>query len=206
VTGFQEGMIEYRPMLDEVLNSIPQAAREVLQIHSPSRVFHEIGTFLGLGMANGISESTALVGQAAANMGQVAADQADATVGQVLNSMGQLFQGSKKISAGIALANSWLAFTEVLKDPSFIGRPFARFAAAASALSSGLAAVRNIKSAQIGGGGAVSAGTAATPQAPQSIANITLNGDTFSRGTIEGLFEQINDGLRQGRVINLVRA
>jgi hypothetical protein len=206
VSGLGQSITDNDAAIREYINQVPAIARDELGIKSPSRVFAEIGQFLGLGMAQGISESTGLVAAAAANMGKVAVDQADASVGGVLNSMGQLFQGSKKISAGIALANSWLAFTEVLKDPSFIGRPFARFAAAASALSSGLAAVRNIKSAQIGGGGAASAGAAATPQAPQSIANITLNGDTFSRGTIEGLFEQINDGLRQGRVINLVRA
>jgi len=65
--------------------------------------------------------------------------------------------------------------------------------------------VRNIKSASVGGGGAGGAGSVATPSAPQSVANITLNGDTFSRGSVEAIFEQINEGLRQGRVINLVR-
>jgi uncharacterized phage infection (PIP) family protein YhgE len=123
-----------------------------------------------MGMANGISASTGLVATAAQNMGRVAVQQADASVGEVLTSMGNLFQGSKKISAGIALANSWLAFTEVLKDPSFIGRPFARFAAAASALSAGLNAVRNIKSASTSGGGAAGgssgAGASAGASAP----------------------------------------
>jgi hypothetical protein len=137
---------------------LPQWLRDMLDIRSPSRVFMEIGEYVGQGMAQGIANSTAMVAAAAANMGRVAVDQADASVGQVLNSMGQLFQGSKKISAGIALANSWLAFTEVLKDPSFIGRPFARFAAAASALSAGLNAVRNIKSASTSGGGGSSGG------------------------------------------------
>lgn len=69
----------------------------------------------------------------------------NAGVQATLGHLGQLFQGSKKIGAAIALANSWLAFTEVLKDPAYVGRPFARFAAAAAALSSGLNAVRNIK-------------------------------------------------------------
>ena len=41
---------------------------------------------------------------------------------------------------------------------------------------------------------------------PQSVANITLNGDTFSRNSIEELFAQINGGLKQGRTINLVGA
>lgn len=207
VSGLGQSITDNEEKMRAVIDRVPAIARDQLGIQSPSRVFAEIGNFLGMGMAQGISESTGLVADAAANMGRVAVDQADASAGAVLQSMGQLFQGSKKLSAGIALANSWLAFTEVLKDPSFIGRPFARIAAAGSALASGLNAVRNIKSAQPGGASAGSASSAsAAPSIPQSIANITLNGDTFSRGTVEGLFEQINDGLRQGRVINLVRA
>lgn len=210
VSGLGQSLTDNDEQIREYINRVPTIAREELGIQSPSRVFSEIGNFLGMGMAQGINESTGMVAAAAANMGQVAVDQANTGVGGVLTAMGQLFQGSKKISAGIALANSWLAFTEVLKDPAFIGRPFARFAAAASALSSGLNAVKNIKAAQPGGvGSAGAAAASATPtpaQAPQSVANITLNGDTFSRGSVEALFQQINDGLRQGRVINLVRA
>ncbi len=79
-----------------------------------------------------------------------------------LSALGQLFQGSKKIGAGIAIANSWLAFTEVLKDPAYVGRPWQRFAAATSALASGMNAVRNIKSAQPGGTSSGSAGGSAS--------------------------------------------
>jgi len=197
-----DGEAELRGYIDQV----PAIARDQLGVHSPSRVFHEIGQFLGVGMANGIAESSAMVAQAAANMGKVAVAQTDASVSGVLGSMGQLFQGSKKISAGIAVANSWLAFTEVLKDPSFVGRPFARIAAATSAAAAGLNAVKNIKSAQIGGTSSGGASASSASSAPQSVANITLVGDTFSRGTVEDLFTQINEGLRQGRVINLVRA
>lgn len=46
--------------------------------------------------------------------------------------------------------NSYLAFTEVLKDPSFVGRPWARAGAAMAALGQGLGAVASIRS---GGGG-----------------------------------------------------
>ena len=83
-----------------------------------------------------------------------------------LSNLATMFQGSKKIGAGLALANSYLAFTEVLKDPSFIGRPFARIAAAGAALASGLQAVRGIKSASIGGG------AAATPSAGSAMASV----------------------------------
>jgi hypothetical protein len=58
-------------------------------------------------------------------------------------------------SAAQALTNSYLAFTQVLADPSLVGRPFARFGLAASALASGLAAVASIKS---GAGGSIPSG------------------------------------------------
>jgi hypothetical protein len=161
IDGMGARMLEREEEVRAIAGTPERIFREVNGIQSPSTVFNQLGQFLGIGMANGIAESTGLVAAAAANMGKAASDQADASVSDVLNSMGQLFQGSKKISAGIALANSWLAFTEVLKDPSFIGRPWARIAAAASALSSGLAAVKSINSAQPGGTGGGSAGSAA---------------------------------------------
>lgn len=61
----------------------------------------------------------------------------------------------RAFSAAQGVINSYTAFTEVLKDPSFVGRPWARFGAAAAALSSGLSAVASIRS---GGGGRPSAG------------------------------------------------
>lgn len=207
--GLIEGLVartaERLPAVAAAMQTVIDAARAALGVQSPSTVFAEIGRFLSMGMAQGIQESTALVGQAVQGMTATATGAAREGVGSILGALGTLFQGSKKVAAGIALANSWLAFTEVLKDPSFVGRPFARFAAAASALKGGLEAVRNIKSSQPGGTGAgASAGAVAAPSAA-SYANITLVGDTFSRGSVEQLFTQINEGLRSGRVINLVR-
>ena len=54
---------------------------------------------------------------------------------------------AQSFSAIQGLINSWTAYTEMLKDPSFIGRPWARFAAAASVLAAGLNAVKTIRSA-----------------------------------------------------------
>lgn len=207
VLGATNAINEKREALASIFAQVPQIARDVLGIHSPSTVFAEIGTNMGAGMAQGISDSSAMVGDAVKGMTGAAVGAANEGVAGVLTAMGGLFEGSKKISAGIALANSWLAFTEVLKDPSFVGRPWARFAAAIAALKPGLQAVKNIQSARPGGGGATGVGTspaAAAPSAPQGIANITLVGDSFSRGTVESLFKQINDGQRMGYRINLV--
>ena len=95
-----------------------------------------------------------------------------------------------KIAQGLAavqgVINSYLAFTEVLKDPAYVGRPWARFGAAASALASGLAAVRSIKSASSSGGGSVPSGggSANTSQqsAPETPLRVTL--DTIDPGAI----------------------
>lgn len=49
------------------------------------------------------------------------------------------FIAQQAFSSAEAAINSYLAFTQVLADPSFIGRPFLRATAAAGALASGLA-------------------------------------------------------------------
>ncbi len=66
---------------------------------------------------------------------------------------GAMFEVTKKFSAAQGIINSYAAFTEVLKDPSFIGRPWARVAAAGAALSAGLGAVSSLRSVSPGGGG-----------------------------------------------------
>jgi hypothetical protein len=204
--GFQEGLTSTLDANSEAirlyLEQIEQEARDQLEIKSPSQVFAEIGNEIGAGLALGIDESIGLVKQSLQGMMGAATGTVRGGVGDILSGLGTLFEGSKKISAGIAVANSFLAFTEVLKDPSFVGNPFGRFAAAASALSSGLAAVRGINSARPGGGGAsggsAGGGASATPAAPRQNITIDLVGDTFSKGSVQELFNQLNDGLRSG--------
>jgi hypothetical protein len=128
-------------------------------------------------------------------------------VSDTLGAVGQLFQGSKKISAGIALANSWLAFTEVLKDPAYIGRPWARMAAAGKALAAGLNAVKSIKSASPGGGGGGGGAGAgmggAAPQQNVQTMNFTISNDPFGFGAnmIRQLAAQLNEAQRNGSTI-----
>jgi len=135
----------------------------------------------------------------------------NAGVQATLGHLGQLFQGSKKIGAAIALANSWVAFTEVLKDPAYIGRPWARIAAAGAALSSGLNAVRNIKSAQpggsasggAGGGAGMAGGANAAPQQTSNISLQLVGGDLFSRDQVLRLINSINEATADGARISL---
>lgn len=100
-------------------------------------------------------------------------------------------------SAAQALINSWVAYTEMLKDPSFVGRPWARFAAAASVLAAGLNAVQAIRSAGSGGGSSsgstrTSTVSSATQAAPQTYYISGLEPDSLYSGeTLQNLFDAI---------------
>jgi len=115
-------------------------------------------------------------------------------------------------SAAQALINSYVAFTEVLKDPSFIGRPFARFGAAASALSSGLAAVAAIKGGGSGGGSmnrgsATVAASSGSAPAPQTVFIDSISPESLYSGeTLINLFEAFYDeNDKRGKVFMVAR-
>lgn len=103
-------------------------------------------------------------------------------------------------SAAQALINSWTAYTEMLKDPAFVGRPWARFAAAASVLAAGLNAVKAIKSVGSGGGGggggsasSQTSTTAATQTStPQQVYISGLTADQLFTGEqLQNLFDNL---------------
>lgn len=114
---------------------------------------------------------------------------------------------TKAFSVAQGLLNSYRAYTEVLADPALLGRPFLRQALAASTLAAGLAQVASMRSVSTsGGGGAPSGGgassAASAPAMPTQTVAINLQGDTFSRGSVEGLLEQIQSQLdRGGRLV-----
>lgn len=117
-------------------------------------------------------------------------------------------------SAAQALINSYVAFTEVLKDPSFIGRPWARFGAAASALSSGLAAVAAIKSGSSGsisgrsdrGSATVSSSSGRAPT-PQTVFINSIDPESLYSGqTLINLFDAFYDeNDKRGKVFVVAR-
>ena len=208
VNGIGVGLEENNEQLRSYLNGVTNTAREEFGIQSPSRVFAEIGDYIGQGLAQGIASSQEMVRQATSVLGGQAVSGAQDTAQGVLSSMTTMFQGSKKIAAAMALTNSWLAFTEVLKDPSFIGRPWARIGAAFAALAPGLNAVKNIKSATIGGGVGGSAGggggggqASAPPPPPPQQRSLTLIGDSFNKKMVMQVAEFLNDGTDNGLVL-----
>jgi hypothetical protein len=204
VIGATQAMEERRQQLMDLFNQVPQMARDVLGIQSPSTVFAEIGNFLGQGMAQGIGESQALVGQAVSAMGQTAVTATDGTVSSILSSLGTLFQGSKKFGIAQALINAWIGASEALK------LPFPQnLAAFAKVLATGMSAVKNIKSAQPGksggggGGTASGAGGGVVQQAPATTMNFTVQNDPFGYGErfARSLAEQMNAARRNGSQI-----
>ena len=202
VNGLQAQLEARKADIAAAVDAIPQIARDRLGIHSPSTVFAEIGSNVSQGMANGIASAGDLVRAAVTSMGDGAVTSTRGFVSETLGVLGDLFQGSKAIAAAQALVNAWAGASEALKLPF----P-ANILSFGKVLATGMGAVRAIQGARVGGGGGGGGASAAVaaPAAPQSIANVTLNGDYFSRGSVESLFEQINQGLKQGRVINMVR-
>lgn len=120
----------------------------------------------------------------------------------------------KVFSAAQALTNSYLAFTQVLADPSLIGRPWARFGMAASALASGLSAVAAINS---GGGSVKTSGSTASTPAPTSTATqqatpqtVMIQGvkptDIFTGEQLSALFDSLyKENRNRGMVFQVAR-
>ena len=113
---------------------------------------------------------------------------------------------TKAFSVAQGLLNSYRAYTEVLADPALLGRPFLRQALAASTLAAGLAQVASMRSVSTSGGGgsasAAASSAASAPALPTQTVAINLQGDTFSRASVEGLLEQIQSQLdRGGRLV-----
>jgi hypothetical protein len=118
---------------------------------------------------------------------------------------------TKAFSIAQGLLNSYRAFTEVLADPSLIGRPFLRTALAASTLGAGLAQVSNMRSVGGGGGGGGAASAGAAPSAASSAPAVSRNvaisltgGDMFSRSQVIQLINAINESVEDGAVVRLV--
>lgn len=117
----------------------------------------------------------------------------------------KLLAMGKAFSAAQALMDAWTAHNQVLSDPSFIGRPWARVASAVNVLAAGIGAVNAIKSVGKGGTGgtstaSTSAGASAGGNANSNLTTyqISLHGDTFSRSSVRDLISAINQETRNG--------
>ena len=73
VQGFQQGIVKGQKLAikaaDDMAKAVVVATTDRLDVHSPSRVFDEIGKWLPIGMANGIKRNTNTAILASVNMG-----------------------------------------------------------------------------------------------------------------------------------------
>jgi len=124
----------------------------------------------------------------------------------------KLLKISKIFGAARALINAWIAFSEVLKDPTLVW--WQRIPAALGVLAAGLGAVNAIRGVGKGGSGQTSLGggggrqntgqVAQQQTSPTSSVNIALRGQNFDRGAVIGLIEQINEAVGDGARIRSV--
>lgn len=118
----------------------------------------------------------------------------------------KLLRIAKTAKAGQALVDAWAAYNQVLADPSFIGRPWARVAAAGQVLAAGLGAVSAIKGVSSGGGSAGSSGSSSASSSSSSSSsssggssplmvgwNATNPNDLITVGMAQKMFEMISD-------------
>lgn len=122
----------------------------------------------------------------------------------------------KALSIAEALINSYKAYTQVLADPFYVGRPFLRQIAAASVMASGLAQVASIRSVSSsggggggsrggrGGGGGGMGGGGGRGGRSQNVAIQLTGGNLYDRGQVIGLINAINEATEDGAKIRLV--
>jgi hypothetical protein len=102
--GATTAMEENRAAFMSIFSQIPQIARETLGINSPSKVFEEIGGFLGQGLAQGIEASNAMVATAVSAMGAGAVAATNGTVSDILvrprHAAGRIEEGRRGAGLG----------------------------------------------------------------------------------------------------------
>lgn len=124
---------------------------------------------------------------------------------QIAAAIGQTNERAMRVAqafgAAEALVNAYRAASQALADPTLPW--FAKVSAAASVLAAGIGFANSIRSinASGGGGAAATASAANANAAPRQNIVIDLVGETFGRNSVTALFEQINEGLRNGERI-----
>lgn len=132
-----------------------------------------------------------------------------ATMGQILGNMSTLMNTESRkmfeIGKAAGIANAIISTYTGASKALELGWPLGPIAAAAIT-AKGFAQVSAIRSQSFGGGGSgggAAAGGSATQNVnaqsesiqprEQTVANISLQGDVFSRESVKGLMEQMND-------------
>lgn len=193
--GLNAGMVEVMPEIGAAMQAVTDQAKATLGIQSPSTVFAGIGGFIGQGLAEGIASTNGIVAAAVSSMGQGAVGATNGMVTDILGGLDTLFAGSQKAGAGIALVNTMIGASEMIKAGTF------GFAAAAKVVAQGMGFIKAIKGAKGGASaGVVSAGASAAPQAPVQTLNFQISNDPFGFGEriTRQIANQLNEAGRNG--------
>lgn len=177
--GLWDGMIEKWEALKEgigsIANGITSTFKGWLGIESPSTVFQEIGVNLMQGLGNGIVSAAGVVTSALEGVTAGATGAMQGILGageQVAQGFGQVsskvLKTAQVFGAAQALVNTYVAASQTLADPT-LGF-WAKFAAVAKVIATGLGFVAAIKgggrgSSGGGGGSSSSRQRVATPAA-----------------------------------------
>lgn len=114
----------------------------------------------------------------------------------------EMLRVAKIAGAAEAVINAWRGYSQAIADPTL--PTLGKIAAAAQLLTAGLGAASAIRGVSTSGGGSGGKGGASNAQQalPTQTVAINLQGDTFSRASVEGLLEQIQGQLdRGGRLV-----
>lgn len=177
--GLWDGMIEkweaLKKGIGSIANGITSTFKGWLGIESPSTVFHEIGVNLMQGLGNGIVSAAGVVTSALEGVTAGATGAMQGILGageQVAQGFGQVsskvLKTAQVFGAAQALVNTYVAASQTLADPT-LGF-WAKFAAVAKVIATGLGFVAAIKgggrgSSGGGGGSSSSRQRVATPAA-----------------------------------------
>jgi hypothetical protein len=73
IRGLQSQEAAIQKQMLKIAEQMKNAIKQALGIHSPSRVFHEIGTFITSGLANGVDSTAGTAVSAVANLSNAVA-------------------------------------------------------------------------------------------------------------------------------------
>lgn len=83
--GISDGLKTVTDAIKKVTDSVVDAAKDALDIHSPSGVFSEIGVFSGLGFVNGLKSMASRIRGESKNLGQSALDGLNSAISKVVD-------------------------------------------------------------------------------------------------------------------------
>lgn len=132
--------------------------------------------------------------------------------GQLNGALATMFGDSKAFALADAVISTAQAIAKAI---SIYGPTPWGMAAAGVAAATGAAQIATIQRTNKGstskpsvsgsGGGGISATNSNTPTQPTQAVNITLQGDSYSRESVEGLIEQLNEAAADGHKIVITR-